>query len=1258
MRRKFEVSWLMLLSLFLFLVMKLPRVVEAAEYCALPPFLTTGVSPNILFVLDVSGSMTRRAYREIYNPDKTYEGYFDPNKKYKLVHELAFFSFPEVFWEEAGDAEENCPFDFNIGFDFDFDDLSFSFSIGNVCSGNFLNWLFMTRIDLLRWAITGGTPESCTDDFFLSFFSVDSLLDSPECDPAFSSSCNGDTCMLETYIGQKVKVPKSRIQGILQQMEKESVRPRFGALFYSDRIRPEKVYLGDYPYTGRGQPGDADPDHPYTHLIRFVNYISPLGGTGTAIAMWEAYDYFAQNNAHDYANGFDIAPGTYKDPQYFCDYQKANCQPAPCAKNFIILVSDGHWNYGGTPEGEWTCRIDSGYENYSADPVVPAYRMHHDVLRTLTTASGGSTNIRVQQVYALGLFLGSAGEIALKNVAMYGSFDLNHGDWPNGLTNYPQDTCWPVEDCPIISKGSLCTPLPPSSEDWDKDGDGVPDTFFSAQTASEIKGSLLKFLISILAKTASGTSVSVLTARGLKGSSVVQAVFYPQKYFGSQNLSWIGYLYDYWLYTSFTTSNIREDTPIQNRALDVCSPSLQEGGDYILDFKIDNHTGDLQIDAYYSACNGTATTKATTYNSLDEVHPVWEAGEKLASSNATTRIIYTSADQSSLLPSRPVSLSEFKNVANATAGLLGDEDGDRVIDDADETIKVIDNPIRATDLVNYVYGVDLAGYRSRTTDTGKVWKLGDIIYSTPQVVQYYRENTSSGKAYNVVYVGANDGMLHAFRLGQPRFDGLAANQVVKLCNNSPETCSTDELGEELWAFVPKNALPYLRYLTDPEYCHLYYVDLQPYIVQVDDNKDEIPEKVILIGGMRLGGAAGCTGTGCINPPEDTCNNPSRYSPTSNDCVGLSSYFALDVTDPERPKFLWEFADPDLGFTYSGPAVITYNGTRYVMFLSGPTSYKGDVGQDLKAFVLKLRDDFTVERVYKFPDDYGSGGDTSFFAPYNNAFGGRLFSNGIDYDKDGNTDMVVFGINQRAGGVWQGNIAGVLINSVNPAEWDFQTIFTSAIEPVTAKVEYMECFGHHFIFFGTGRWFFKDDEPGQNTQDTEKLYGVSIDDCLTGGSCMINPAHGFDDPCNDLLAANRVPAWRITLAPKDDIYFKERLITDPTTTDMNIILFTTFQPTADICGYGGRTRVWAMNCAIGGALNDTSCPGYTLESYGGTIYLQLSRGNIEEFKLSTESFTQEAGKATEWQIGVPPDGHPPFLRPFQSAVGHIIYWFER
>ena len=74
-----------------------------------------------------------------------------------------------------------------------------------------------------------------------------------------------------------------------------------------------------------------------------------------------------------------------------------------------------------------------------------------------------------------------------------------------------------------------------------------------------------------------------------------------------------------------------------------------------------------------------------------------------------------------------------------------------------------------------------------TTCTKNVWKLGDIVYSTPQVQTDYKycsngssfssqscsqdsdctsgAYTSCQKKESVVFVGANDGMLHAFKTG-------------------------------------------------------------------------------------------------------------------------------------------------------------------------------------------------------------------------------------------------------------------------------------------------------------------------------------------------------------------------------------------------------------------------------------------------------------------------------------------------------------
>ena len=71
-----------------------------------------------------------------------------------------------------------------------------------------------------------------------------------------------------------------------------------------------------------------------------------------------------------------------------------------------------------------------------------------------------------------------------------------------------------------------------------------------------------------------------------------------------------------------------------------------------------------------------------------------------------------------------------------------------------------------------------------------------------------------------MYVGANDGMLHAFKLGKLTVSGPSISGHTKAILSGGS-----DLGKELWAYIPRNALPYLKYFADPnDYQHIYYVD--------------------------------------------------------------------------------------------------------------------------------------------------------------------------------------------------------------------------------------------------------------------------------------------------------------------------------------------------------------------------------------------------------------------------------------------------
>ena len=86
-----------------------PPYLYAVDYCgndvAVPPFLASGVDPNLLLLIDNSGSMIDMAYVEAdsqcfddtYDPNTTYAGYFERNVLYA-------FNFSGEYFEVFSDA--------------------------------------------------------------------------------------------------------------------------------------------------------------------------------------------------------------------------------------------------------------------------------------------------------------------------------------------------------------------------------------------------------------------------------------------------------------------------------------------------------------------------------------------------------------------------------------------------------------------------------------------------------------------------------------------------------------------------------------------------------------------------------------------------------------------------------------------------------------------------------------------------------------------------------------------------------------------------------------------------------------------------------------------------------------------------------------------------------------------------------------------------------------------------------------------------
>ncbi len=198
---------------------------------------------------------------------------------------------------------------------------------------------------------------------------------------------------------------------------------------------------------------------------------------------------------------------------------------------------------------------------------------------------------------------------------------------------------------------------------------------------------------------------------------------------------------------------------------------------------------------------------------------------------------------------------------------------------------VLQSPERKDNLIRFIHGFtddeDQTLAMTPTTAEIRKWVLGDVLHSKPVVFNYTKytsqyENTChdfespADANYNssIIFAGTNDGMLHAFR---------------------------DCDGQELWAFIPPNALPTLQYIKDPQRGHATFVDSAPSLLVHDQNNNGTIEpnggdKVVLVFGQRRGG-----GTNILD--EDSSRG---------------AYYALDVTNPLQPKYLWEVDSDNLG----------------------------------------------------------------------------------------------------------------------------------------------------------------------------------------------------------------------------------------------------------------------------------------------------------------------------------------------------------
>lgn len=423
----------------------------------------------------------------------------------------------------------------------------------------------------------------------------------------------------------------------------------------------------------------------------------------------------------------------------------------------------------------------------------------------------------------------------------------------------------------------------------------------------------------------------------------------------------------------------------------------------------------------------------------------------------------------------------------------------------------------------------------------------------------------------VVYVGANDGMLHAFNAGDSDMSDTTGD------------------GAEIWAYAPSFVLPTLHKLADKNYAnnHRFFVDGTPVIGDICPNAPgstctAAQWKTILVGGLNAGGRG---------------------------------YYALDVTDPLNPKALWEFTDANMGYTYGNPVITKLkNGTWVVLVTSGynnvPDSLKNSGDGKGYLYVLNANTGALITTVG------GTGKIATGIGSVDTPSGLARITPWVDDVMNDNTALRVYG-GDLLGNLWRFDIN----NTVGAGGYDAQLLASfkdaaNKAQPITAKPELGEVGGIAVAYVGTGRFLGVSDisdsspqsfyavkdslnitsygSPRANTCASGVTANCFVKQTQTIGTCAATGDEQLKKLCNfgeTVHTSTNNPVnfatgygWYIDLPESG-----ERANTDPALV-FGTLAFNTNVPSPQVCNLGGYSNryyidfrtgapVWASKTAL-------------------------------------------------------------------------------
>lgn len=445
-------------------------------------------------------------------------------------------------------------------------------------------------------------------------------------------------------------------------------------------------------------------------------------------------------------------------------------------------------------------------------------------------------------------------------------------------------------------------------------------------------------------------------------------------------------------------------------------------------------------------------------------------------------------------------------------------------------------------LVNYLRGDSSAATGSAALFRPRDRVLGDIVNAQPLYVgapsfNYADASHAGFRAARAgraprVYVGANDGMLHAFHAA-----GLNA-------------------GKEAWAYVPAPMMPWLYLLADRNYAamHRPYVDASPVAGDICPNAPAACAagdwRTILVGGYGAGGRG---------------------------------YYALDITDPDAPKALWQYTvgnDSNLGLSFGNP-VITKDpdGAWVVIFASGYNNANPGDGKGY-LYVLNASDGSLLRKI--------GTGEGSADTPSGLARINAWVESPLD-----NTARYVYG-GDLLGNLWRFDIkAGSVLKLA-----ELGNVGNVGTQPVTIRPELAVVRSgaqrHAVVAVGTGRYLGLSDIADVSQQSiyvikdeltNTGLGKVRTDGVLKPRTLTASAGGNSRSIAGEVLDWSRDKGWYVDLNPAN-ASAGERVNVDMDL-QLGMLKAVGNVPSNDACGQGGSAWLYVMDLGSGLALPRTS-----------------------------------------------------------------------